>query len=187
MTKFATICTLLLLSLVGLHAWGQAIPAATRGALQVGAGVYGATDDQWPNAPYAYGLTFYSTLDLTDHFGGEADIHLMDLRKVNTLAEDSYELGPRFTLHRGRFEPYGKFLFGIGHTSVQPPIYVPHTPGTFFEVSFGGGLDYRVTDKIDARGDFEYQDWISFQSSPQNPGTHLNPGLATIGVAYRFY
>lgn len=186
MSKFALICSLFFVSLVGIPALGQAIPAATRGTVQIGAGVYGASDDEWPNAPYAYGLTFYGTMEATDHLGGEADIHLMDLKKINTLAEDSYELGPRFTLHRGRFEPYGKVLFGLGHTSVQPPIYVPHTPGTFFEISFGLGLDYRITEKIDARGDFEYQDWTSFHSSPQNPGNRLNPGLLTVGVAYRF-
>jgi opacity protein-like surface antigen len=169
--------------LAGCSAYGQAVPAATLNTLQIGVGISHGTADEWvpPVKDTSVGLTFYATLDVFNHLGPEADVHFQTLSTPHGFVQDTYLLGPRYTIHKGRFEPYGKVLGGFGHASVSGGTYVPNTPGTFFTIAFGGGLDFRVTPTVDVRGDFEYQDWLTF--GPNG----LTPTVTTVGVAYRFY
>lgn len=168
----------------GLAAHGQALPTATRGGvLEVGVGYsFGRTDIFTDTVT---GGTVFASFDLNDHLGVQADAHLMIFSTPNDFVEDTYLLGPRYTWHLNRFSPYVKVEGGIGTTSTNQPAgakppFVVNTPGTYFALGFGGGVDVPVYEHVFAHGEFERQDWPGF------PPNGLTPTILTVGVAYRF-
>jgi hypothetical protein len=178
-------------------AHGQAAPTATRSAdLQVGAGFSWAHSDYVPNN--IGGFAFYANYDILSHYGLEANFHQVrdphpdGLVPSNHFYERTYEIGGRYVRHyyHGRLAPYGKVLYGRG--VVNFPAHQLITPGgiqTYIDnfaynlVSFGGGLDYRLRERINLRADFEYQHW--FASDRELPNG-LAPYLFTFGAAYHF-
>lgn len=177
---------LLVLSLViglpsALHA--QATPAATRGGIsQVGVAYTFSNEDQYIGK-YLQGMTFYGTFDLNNHIGIEGNVHLVSLFKsYYDYKESSYDAGVRWVYHYRRFHPYAKGLIGLGHATAPNPnqIVGGSTPGTYFLFALGTGLDYSISEKINARADFEYQRWPNF------PPNGLTPPLFSVGAAYRF-
>ena len=163
-----------------LHA--QATAAATRGGVsQVGVGYTYSNEDEYPGQ-HLQGVTVYGTFDLNNHLGVEGDVHLASIIKSYLqYKETSYDAGLRWVQHYRRFSPYAKGLVGFGHSTANNSIQIVggSTPGSYFLFGLGGGLDYSLTDKINARADFEYQRWPNF------PPHGLTPPLFTIGVAYR--
>jgi opacity protein-like surface antigen len=180
-------CLLLLtLSLVtvlpsALHA--QATAAATRGGIaQAGVAYTYSNEDQYPGR-HLQGMTLYGTFDLNNHIGVEGDVHLASLFKSYfDYKENSYDAGLRYAWHYRRYSPYAKALVGFGSASAPNPnqIVGGSTPGTYFLFALGTGLDYSISNKINARADFEYQRWPNF------PPHGLTPPLLNFGVAYRF-
>ena len=182
---------------IGPVAHGQALPTASRGAdLQVGAGFTYAHSDYVPNNIGGY--AFYADYDLVGLFGIEANFHRVKdpnpdpLVPSNHFSETTYEIGGRYVRHyyEGKLAPYGKVLYGRGVANF--PAHELFTPGgvevyidnfAYNLVSFGGGVDYRLTSRINVRGDFEYQHW--FASDRELP-SGLSPYLFTIGAAYHF-
>jgi opacity protein-like surface antigen len=179
-------------------AHGQAPPTASRSAdLQVGAGFTWAHSDYVPNN--IGGFAFYANYDLFGHYGIEANFHRVrdpnpdPLVPSNHFSETTYEIGGRYVRHYygGRLGPYGKVLYGRGVANF--PAHQMFGPGgslvTYIDnfsyniVSFGGGLDYRLTNRINLRADFEYQHW--FASDHELPDG-LGPYLLTFGGAYHF-
>jgi Outer membrane protein beta-barrel domain len=163
-----------------LHA--QALPTATRnGILQVGGGITNASTDEFK--PRITGITGYATFDIRQHFGIEADVHMLSIITPSDFVEKSYLLGARYVFRHGHLDPYIRVMAGIGQTSIQlpSPNRAPGTPGTYLEYAGAGGLDIRLSHHINVRAiDFEYQTWPNF------PPNGLSPILITCGAAYRF-
>lgn len=185
MTKrriFALASAMLLIagSRTSLHA--QATPTASRGGLlQVGGGLaYGSTDEYTSKVT---GVTGYATFDINPHIGAEFDAHFMALNTPDDYVEKEYLIGARYVWRRGRLEPYGKVLFGIGTiTAGRPNLVAPGLGSTLGVIDFGGGLDLRFAHHINVRAaDFELEKWPGFQ--PHG----LSPYRLTVGVAYRFH
>ncbi len=155
---------------------GQATTTASRRAdLQLGAGfVIDKSDYEEPKA--CKGAAFYTTLDLTNHLGGEFVIHQASSQTGDNIYERTYEIGPRYFRTYGRFSPYVKAMYGRGVFNF--PANVANLAYNIFAV--GVGTDYRVLSYLNVRFDYEYQDWSSF------PPTGLTPQLYTFGVAYHF-
>jgi hypothetical protein len=154
---------------------GQATSTASRKAdLQVGVGFVSDNSDYDPQR--LKGLAFYTTLDLTNHLGGEFVIHQANSSAGDQLYERSYEIGPRYFRHYGRFSPYVKAMYGRGVFNF------PNNVANLAYNMFAGGVgaDIRILPYLNVRGDFEYQDWLSF------PPQGLSPQVITIGVAYHF-
>jgi hypothetical protein len=163
---------------LSIFAQSQAIPTASRpGALQVGAGfTYVQPDYAQSNDKGPY---FYTSFDFFSHVGLEADIHLASVSAPSDVGEDSYLFGPRFVMHKKRFQPYAKALFGIGVIKLQYD-YAPHSTSNHFAYALGGGLDFNATKHINVRCfDFEAQMW-------DYPPRGLSPYAYTAGVAYVF-
>jgi hypothetical protein len=79
--------------------------------------------------------------------------------------------GPRYSRYYGRFQPYVKGLVGIGQFNY--PYNLAKETGLV--VAPGGGVDYRLTNRIRWRAaDFEYQIWPQF-----NFGRMSSFGLST--------
>jgi opacity protein-like surface antigen len=156
----------------------QALPTAVaHGALQAGVGWTYAEPDYGQKA--IQGVTIFGDFDFRRHLGVEGEYHYIALETPTDLAEESFFVGPRFILPRDKLSFYGKVLFGEGSIVIQEVQDNPEGgAGTYFAYCVGGGVDYRVTKHIVARGDFEYQHWSYL--------TGLTPSAFTIGVAYRF-
>lgn len=161
-------------------AHAQAKPTATaRGLLQAGFGYSIAAPDYGQD--WIQGGSGFIDFDPTLHFGVEADIHYIALITPTDLAENTFEAGPRYVYHRGRFAPYAKFLLGRGDLVIQESQDNPgRYSGNYFMYSVGAGLDIEVNRHLIVRaGDFEYQRWPGL-------GNGLSPAVFTAGVAYRF-
>ena len=169
------ILTLCLAISAAASSWGQATTTASRRFdLQAGAGfVYDNSDYDPKNLT---GFAFYTTLDFKSHLGAEFVIHQANSSTGDNLYERSYEIGPRYFRHYGRFSPYVKGMYGRGVFNF--PNNVANLAYNMF--AFGGGTDYRVLPYLNIRADYEYQDWLSF------PPTGLTPQVITIGIAYHF-
>lgn len=158
----------------------QALPTAVgHGSLQAGVGWSVASPDYALN--HIQGVTGYGDFDFTPHIGIEADIHYIALETPTDIAENTYEIGPRFVYRKGRLMPYVKAMAGLGSLVIQEWQDNPgRYSGNYFMYSLGGGLDIRATHHINIRAiDFEAQRWPSL-------GNGLTPWAATVGVAYRF-
>jgi opacity protein-like surface antigen len=164
-----------------LHA--QATAAATRGGIaQAGVAYTYSNEDEYPGK-HLQGMTLYGTFDLNNHIGVEGNVHLASLFKSYfDYKENSYDAGLRWAQHYRKFTPYAKALVGFGHATAPNPnqIVGGSTPGVYFLFGLGGGLDYSISNKINARADFEYQRWPNF------PPHGLTPPLFSVGAAYRF-
>jgi hypothetical protein len=132
---------------------------------------------------YDIGGAFYSTFDLTEHFGATFEFNLPTTITPDDYLEKSYLIGARYTHRVRRYEPYGKVLFGLGHTSYDYPvpwIVYPSGTGSSAVIAFGGGLDYRIKDHINIRAfDYEFQIWPGLNPS-------VKPQIISVGAAYRF-
>jgi hypothetical protein len=184
----ATLRILLLICLVsftGARLHAQALPtASSNGDLQIGAlFVYGNTDYR-PQNFKGYGA--YGTFYFRYHIGIEGEFHqLNDPDPLDAINERTYEIGPRYVLHRGRYNPYAKLMYGRGvfhyHTAPLDANPGPEASLAYNIGAIGAGLDYRIIPGMNARVDFEHQQWFGF------PPNGLTPWIVSIGAAYRFH
>ena len=158
----------------------QAVPTASRGGVaQIGAGWSIANGDYSPHK--IQGLSIYGTYNFTRHWGIEGDIHRASSITPADIGEDSYLIGPRYSLRYNRIQPYAKALFGLGRFKYNYKD-APHTAYTYKIYAFGGGVDIALTRLLNLRVvDFEYQQW------PGYPPDGLAPKVWTFGAAYTFH
>jgi Outer membrane protein beta-barrel domain len=157
-----------------LHA--QAIPTASRiGDLQVGVGYGLANSDYGPER--FKGIAAYGGFDFTPHFGAEVDFRLLKDPSPAAMYEKTYEVGVRYHRTYRRISPYAKIMGGRGVFNFQ--YNVANLAYNMFAI--GGGTDVRVNRFLNARADFEYQNWSGF------PPNGLSPLVGTVGLAYHFH
>jgi len=174
------IAMVLLVALVcglSIPARGQAAPTASRpGDLQIGGGFTFGNSTYNFNQSTLKGGNIYATFARSTYWGGEADFNLFTDSNDSTVYEQSYEVGPRIFLTRGRLIPYGKILIGRGVYN-----YSNNVANIAYNLyTYGGGIDYTLTPTINLRADYEYQNWLGF------PLGTLHPSLVTIGAAFHF-
>jgi hypothetical protein len=181
--------------LVGLFAFifglsimshAQAVPMASRlGHVQVGAGFSFAVPDY--GGTYIKGFTVYGDADLWRRLGLEADAHFVSILAPTDIGENTFLIGPRFSLIRqGRLNAYVKALGGIGRFQYQDGTYQPSHTDTFGVYSFGGGIEFRASQHLNIRAvDIEAQRWPGY-GTPGFPAHGLSPFVTTFGAAYSF-
>jgi len=102
----------------------------------------------------------------------EAEGRWLRFNAYQGINQNTYLIGPRVPIVNFHgLQPYGKFLVGLGNGSFLT--------GNTFVLSYGGGLDYRLTHRLTVRGDFEYQQWRV------NPV--LSPYGGSAGISYRIF
>ncbi len=180
--KIFTLICLVSLAVTRLH--GQATPTASRsGDLQIGAMFNIAYPDYRPNTFKGYG--FYTTYDFMYNVGIEGEFHqINDPDATEGIYERTYEIGPRYVLHHGRYAPYAKAMYGRGVFN-YPPVFGDPKVGPIANLAYnivavGVGVDYHVVPALNVRVEYEYQRWLSF------PPNGLTPQVFSIGAAYRF-
>lgn len=119
------------------------------------------------------GFGAYADVDFTRWIQIEARGRWLHWNQYAGISQNTYGIGPRIPIHEfRRFTPYGKFLIGWGSMS--------DLNGKATAFTYGGGVDYILSPKLSARGDFEYQDWRV--ASP-----NLHPYGASFGLSYRVF
>jgi hypothetical protein len=82
--------------------------------------------------------------------------------------------------------PYAKALVGLGRMDFEDN----NAWGRYAALAYGGGIDFRLTKRFIARGDFEYQQWLGWPNLPPGSGvanTAFLPYGASVGVGYRVF
>jgi hypothetical protein len=130
------------------------------------------------------GGAVYANYDVTEHLGATVEINFPTTNTPDDFLEKSFLIGARYTYRINKFEPYGKFLGGIGQTSSDYPvpwIVYPGSFGTYGVYAFGGGLDYHLLNHLNIRAfDYEFQVW------PGATPNGLKPQIISVGAAFRF-
>ena len=166
---------LLILLGLALPLFPQAVPTASRAAdVQVGIGYTSGRPD-YIHRTFP-GIAAYADVDLRPHLGVEAEFHDIVDTGGSQMAERTYELGARYHLTRGPLVPYAKAMAGIGQLKYPQGFTVLD----YWIFAGGVGADFKLTDRIRLRGEYEYQRWTSF------PPGGLSPQLVTFAVAYHF-
>jgi hypothetical protein len=177
---FLPVACLAALMSLATSAHAQAAPAAEISSnMQIGGGWSIANPDY--NTAKTQGFTIYGDLDFRRHLGLEGDIHRASMIMPNGVGIDSYIVGPRYTFHRNRLNPYVKAMWGIGRFKEKDETGAINTYTYKMTFAFGGGLDYLLMRRVNVRAfDFEYQDWPGFKPNG------LSPYIVSFGAAYAF-
>jgi opacity protein-like surface antigen len=185
--KILLFAALLLLPTIGR---AQVVAAGKGGNQQLFVG--GTFSDFDPDYGWQrlYGIGAFADYNLTPKLGAEAEVRFHRFNQLNSIHEDNYLIGPKYNFHHKRFTFYGKALFGVGYFNF--PANAAH--GSYFDMAFGGGVDYRLTRRIYVRGEYEYQVWPGFVGPPdpvpvplQDRPNGLTPNGFSVGAAYRFF
>jgi opacity protein-like surface antigen len=140
------------------------------------------------HADYAHdregGITGYFDYNLTPRYGAEGEVRFLRFDEFQGEHETHYLLGPRVAFRTShRIVPYAKFLLGVGRITYPENIGW----GGFFAMAPGGGIDYRLTHRINVRADYEYQFWPSAPHIPAEPDHGMNPNGVSVGFSYRIF
>jgi hypothetical protein len=103
----------------------------------------------------------------------------------SNLREDVAEGGLIYSWrHYRSVRPYAKFEMGYGNADYKGITGANRSQSRTI-VGGGGGVEFRVTQRIWVRADYEYQSWPDFfkNSTPAKP---MNPQGFTVGALYHF-
>jgi len=172
----------------------QVVPSATRGHLSVTAGAL-ASAFQPDYAGYGvaatapnrlYGVGAFVDVGFTRWVQIEAEGRWMRFNEFEGIDEDNYLIGPRLPIHHFRLlnaTPYVKVLGGMGRMNFEDN----DGWGKYTVLAYGGGIDFRLTKRFSARGDFEYQQWPMWPSISGIANSPLFPYGASVGIGYRVF
>jgi opacity protein-like surface antigen len=184
-------------ALAAFSAQAQVVPSATARQFSLTAGALGSAfqpdyDDAdcaeigcvQSNPDYLFGVGAYVDLRLTRWIQIEAESHWLRFNSNLSFNESNYLGGFRVPVRRfGRFTPYGKVLGGFSAATFLDG----HAP----DITFGGGVDYRLTKRISLRAaDFEYQYWYFKYVNPvtlQKTDLRLSPYGFSVGIGYKVF
>jgi hypothetical protein len=169
----------------------QSNPSGERGGLTVWAGAeisifnpdYGCEDSS-PFTCWNHQLLGIAPFVDANHLvfqrlGAEGEARFLPWKGPgNGLTQSNYLAGPRVgLLHvKNKFFFTGKFLFGLGH--INTPNHSPGT-GNYFVYAPGAVFDFKLSKRLIARVDYEYQLWPSFLG-----GGGLTPNGFSFGLSY---
>jgi hypothetical protein len=183
--KYLLFATLLLLPAISR---AQVVAAGRGGNQQLFAG--GFFSDFGPDYGFhrLYGFGGFADYNLTPRLGAEAEARFLRFHQLANIHEDTYLIGPKINYGRKKFIFYGKGLFGLGEFNF--PQNAAH--GSYFAIGLGGGVDYRLSHRFYARGEYEYQIWPGFVGPPDsattgNRANGLTPNGFSVGMSYRIF
>jgi hypothetical protein len=179
--RFIRIIFCLLVTAGAFSASAQVAPAAKSSTFALDAGGLGSVfqpdyaglgvAQTSPNRLYGFGA--YVDAKFSRWVQIEAEGRWLHFNQYLGINENSYAIGPRVPIHTFHgWTPYGKVLYGWGSGSFLS--------GRASEITFGGGVDYRLTRKLTLRAfDFEYQRWSVTPT--------LWPYGGSVGISYRVF
>lgn len=194
-TLASTLALFLILFAAGAAAArAQVVPSATRGHLSLTAGALAsafqpdyaccAVPATAPNR--LYGLGAFVDVRFTRWVQIEAEGRWLRFNEFEGIDQDNYLIGPRLPIHDFRFlnaTPYVKVLAGMAKMNFEDN----DGHGKYAALAYGGGVDFRLSKRFSARGDFEYQQWPRWPNAIGFANTTLFPYGASVGVGYRVF
>jgi opacity protein-like surface antigen len=133
-----------------------------------------------------YGIGAYMDVKFNPWVQVEAEGRWLRFNQVDGIYEDNYLIGPRLPIYKLRFwraTPYAKILIGYGKMNFENN----NGWGRYTALAYGGGLDVKLTNRIDVRlPDFEYQQWPQWSEGTTSTYTLMPYGLS-VGVSYRVF
>lgn len=169
-------------------AFPQTAPSATQGGIPLTVG-FGYSNFYTDWSAYESGTTIWvdwGVNSLPRRLEGlSVEVEARDLSFNKTgdnpnLKEETGVGGPVYYWHHYRkFEPFGKYLIGLGGIYFSNKPGDPYTHDTRTVMAPGGGAQYRVWRNVWVRGEYEYQMWPDFIH-----GHTFNPKGLTAGVTY---
>jgi hypothetical protein len=175
----------------------QVVPSATSGQISLTAGALASAfqpdyeccgvASTAPNR--LYGVGAFVDVRFTRWFQVEGEGRWLRFNQLEGIDEDNYLIGPRLPIHHFRLlkaTPYAKVLAGLGRMNFEDG----DGSGRYFALAYGGGVDFRLTKRFSARGDFEYQQWLGWPNLPPAsliPNSPFFPYGASVGVGYRVF
>ncbi len=144
-------------------------------------------------SPYRlYGFGTYVDVRFSRWVQIEGEARWLRYNQFDHIYQDNYLIGPRIPIHHFQFlhmTPYGKALIGyakmgLGPTYTGGATYTVQN-GQYTDIAFGGGVDFRLTKRFSARGDYEQQYYPKFPLGPET--MHLLPYGASVGIGYKIF
>ncbi len=144
--------------------------------------------------PVMYGVGAYVDYNLFHNFGVEVEGNTVQFKQTEDFRRDSIAGGFRYIYNYQRFSPFAKALAGTGSADFPrgtyarccgPIYYRQHD--TFTMLTFGGGVDYKLTRRIYVRGQYEYQFWRDYGSGKIGKTGITNPNGFSLGASYRIF
>jgi hypothetical protein len=173
-----------------VSAHGQVVPSATERVFNVRAGALFSAfqPDYLEGVAYTtpnrlYGVGGYVDARFSRWIQPELEVRFLRFNEYQEFgqtinqSEDTYSIGERVPIISNfhKFQPYGKFLVGIGNGDF-------FLSGYSFVLTYGGGVDYRLSRKFTIRcADFEYQQW------PINSSLTIRPYGLSAGMSYKIF
>jgi Outer membrane protein beta-barrel domain len=137
----------------------QVFPQATAGGFRLSAGGAASGSYLQYGERKLGGVSAFVDAETHHRLGIEGEGRWLEFHLVDDVHVETYSIGLRYHMNFGRFQPYVKGLIGFGDLNF--PFGYAH--GRYLVVTGGGGLDYRLTNRIHLRiPDVEYQDWPQF-------------------------
>lgn len=140
------------------------------------------------------GPTALFDLDVAPRWGVEGEARWLHWDGPGSQIESNYLAGPRYrVLHFDRFGGWVKVMLGAGLVTTPNWPSVNSVKGSYFAYAPGGTVEYRLTDRLSLRGDYEFQFWPSFAGPPGDNSSGMfvehNHGLTpngfSLGVTWR--
>ncbi|HEX3661776.1 MAG TPA: outer membrane beta-barrel protein [Acidobacteriaceae bacterium] len=141
------------------------------------------------------GPAAFFDFNVTPKWGVEGEARWLHWNGTSGEVESNYLAGGRYRGFRyGRLDGWAKMLVGGGLITTPGFPVAGSLKGSYFALAPGGTLQWRLTDRISLRGDYEYQFWPSFAGPPSYSATGsllqhnngLTPNGFSLGVSYRF-
>jgi hypothetical protein len=192
MRRSVTALLFFLIAAVALSTSAQVVPSAfARGISITAGGEFSAFQPDYagfgiPQASSSplYGIGTYVDVKFTPWVQIEAEGRWLRFNQVAGIYEDNYLIGPRLPIYKLHFwhaTPYAKVLVGYGKLNFEDN----NGWGRYTAIAYGGGLDIKLTKRINARlPDFEYQQWPNWSEGSLQTYTLFPYGLS-VGVSYR--
>lgn len=98
------------------------------------------------------------------------------------IDESSLAGGPRISFSRYRVQPYAEYMLGVGKGSFNHSLFVDYQRDYSAIRSYGGGVNYRLTEYFDLQADVQRQRWRFSYLSP-----YFHPVQVSVGVNYRLH
>jgi hypothetical protein len=141
-------------------------------------GFYGNSGD------YIFGGGTYIDFRFSHWVQFEGEARWLRFGDLDGEEQSHYLIGPKVPIHQfGRTNVYGKAMIGLGRMTMPPSLKNIGFEVTCTALSFGGGLDYKLSRTLTLRaGDFEYQYWPKSVASET-----IRPFGVSVGMAYRVF
>jgi hypothetical protein len=138
---------------------GQVVPAGDVGKLMISVGGTGSGYYLQYGERKMLGVSGFVDIDSRSPFGVELEGRWLEWNQTANVHTETYSLGPRYHRNFGKLYPYAKGMVGFGDFSFPYGL----ATGRYLMVTGGGGLDYRLSNRIYLRAaDVEYQYWPQF-------------------------